>query len=123
MKIKIMYPNNKGKIELSKEELEKLLNEAYNEGYSDGHRYYGYAGTISTTTPYYYGSTVTGLSSTKPSYDSIEICGNVSNISATSALASTAEEVNINTTEAEKELAWVYADNNDKLTMVKTNEI
>lgn len=122
MKIKIMYPNNKGKIELSKEELEKLLNEAYNEGYSDGHRYYGYAGSISTTTPYYYSSTVTGLSSTKPSYDSIEICGSVSNISATSALA-TKEEANINTTEAGKELAWVYTDNNDKLTMVKTNEV
>jgi hypothetical protein len=123
MKIKIMYPNNKGKIELSKEELEKLLNEAYNEGYSDGHRYYGCAGSISTTTPYYYSSTVTGLSSTKPSYDSIEICGNVSNITATSVLTSTAEEVNINTTEAEKELAWVYTGNNDKLTMVKTDEI
>jgi hypothetical protein len=123
MKIKIMYPNNKGKIELSKEELEKLLNEAYNEGYSDGHHYYGYAGSISTTTPYYYGGTVTGLNSTKPSYDSIEICGNVSNITANSVLTSTAEEVNINTTEAEKELAWVYTGNNDKLTMVKTNEI
>lgn len=36
MKIKIMYPNNKGKIELTKEELEKLLNESYSEGYSDG---------------------------------------------------------------------------------------
>lgn len=118
-----MYPNNKGKIELSKEELEKLLNEAYNEGYSDGHRYYGYAGSISTTTPYYYGGTVTGLNSTKPSYDSIEICGSVSNITANSVLTSTAEEVNINTTEAEKELAWVYTGNNDKLTMVKTNEI
>lgn len=118
-----MYPNNKGKIELSKEELEKLLNEAYNEGYSDGRHYYGYAGSISTTTPYYYGGTVTGLNSTKPSYDSIEICGSVSNISATSAFPSTAEEVNINTTEAGKELAWVYTGNNDKLTMVKIDEI
>lgn len=36
MKIKIMYPNDKGKIELTKEELEKLLNESYSEGYSDG---------------------------------------------------------------------------------------
>jgi hypothetical protein len=45
MKIKIMYPNDKGKIELTKEELEKLLNESYSEGYSDGcSRYY----TIST---------------------------------------------------------------------------
>ena len=45
MKIKIMYPNDKGKIELTKEELEKLLNESYSEGYSDDcSRYY----TIST---------------------------------------------------------------------------
>lgn len=41
MKIKIMYPNDKGRIELTKEELEKLLNESYSEGYSDGcSRYY-----------------------------------------------------------------------------------
>ena len=40
MKIKIMYPNNKGKIELTKEELEKLLNESYSEGYSDGYKSY-----------------------------------------------------------------------------------
>lgn len=38
MKIKIMYPNDKGRIELTKEELEKLLNESYSEGYSDGCR-------------------------------------------------------------------------------------
>ena len=35
-----MYPNNKGKIELTKEELEKLLNESYSEGYSDGYKSY-----------------------------------------------------------------------------------
>lgn len=40
MKIKIMYPNNKGKIELTKEELEKLLNKSYSEGYSDGCKSY-----------------------------------------------------------------------------------
>ena len=33
------------------------------------------------------------------------------------------EEVNVNATEVEKELAWVYTDGNDKLTMVKTDEI
>lgn len=38
MKIKIMYPNDRGRIELTKEELEKLLNESYSEGYSDGCR-------------------------------------------------------------------------------------
>jgi hypothetical protein len=49
MKIKIMYPNNKGKIELTKEELEKLLNESYSEGYSDG----CYKSYYSISTPSY----------------------------------------------------------------------
>ena len=61
MKIKIMYPNEKGKIELTKEELEKLLNESYSEGYSDGRYYHNgyicYGNT--TTTPYLNYSDVT----------------------------------------------------------------
>lgn len=36
MRIKIITPNQYGRIEFSKEELEKILSEAYNEGYSDG---------------------------------------------------------------------------------------
>ena len=36
MKIKILYPNENGKLEFSKTELEKLLTEAYNEGFADG---------------------------------------------------------------------------------------
>lgn len=36
MKIKIMFPNRDGRLEFSKNELEKLLEEAYNEGYKDG---------------------------------------------------------------------------------------
>ena len=36
MKIKIFYPNTNGKLEFTKEELESLLNEAYNDGYRDG---------------------------------------------------------------------------------------
>ena len=36
MKIKIFCPNTNGKLEFTKEELEKLLNEAYNDGYRDG---------------------------------------------------------------------------------------
>ena len=36
MKIKILYPNENGKLEFSKAELEKLLTEAYNEGFADG---------------------------------------------------------------------------------------
>lgn len=36
MKIKIFCPNTNGKLEFTKEELESLLNEAYNDGYRDG---------------------------------------------------------------------------------------
>lgn len=36
MKIKIFCPNVNGKLEFTKEELENLLNEAYNDGYRDG---------------------------------------------------------------------------------------
>lgn len=46
MKIKIMYPNNRGNIELKKEELEQLLNESYAEGYSDGSRSHSYPYTL-----------------------------------------------------------------------------
>ena len=36
MKIKIMYPNPHGRLEFSKEELEQILKEAYEEGVADG---------------------------------------------------------------------------------------
>ena len=36
MKIKIFCPNSNGKLEFTKEELENLINEAYNDGYRDG---------------------------------------------------------------------------------------
>lgn len=36
MRIKIFIPNNNGKLEFTKEELEKLLEEAYQEGYDEG---------------------------------------------------------------------------------------
>jgi len=36
MKIKVFYPNDEGKIVLSREELESLIKEVYNEGFSDG---------------------------------------------------------------------------------------
>ena len=46
MKIKVFYPNDEGKIVLSREELESLIKEVYNEGFSDGqnwpHKYYSY---------------------------------------------------------------------------------
>lgn len=40
MKIKVFCPNTNGKLEFTKEELEKILNDAYNDGYRDGTYYY-----------------------------------------------------------------------------------
>lgn len=54
MKIKVFYPNAKGNIELTKEKLEAILTEAYNEGYNDG-RYHNngfYYNNLTSTTPY-----------------------------------------------------------------------
>ena len=36
MKIKVIYPNERGKLEFTKEELEKLLEESYQDGVNDG---------------------------------------------------------------------------------------
>lgn len=52
MKIKVFYPNEKGNIELTKEKLEAILTEAYNEGYRDGKNSNGYYYNGITTTPY-----------------------------------------------------------------------
>ena len=52
VKIKVVSANKEGKIELTKLELENLLNEAYRDGYSDGSKNsYTYTGI--STTPYY----------------------------------------------------------------------
>ena len=56
MKIKVFYPNEKGNIEITKEKLESILNEAYSEGYRDGKNsnsyYYCSGGLGVNTTPY-----------------------------------------------------------------------
>lgn len=54
MMVKVFYPNKNGKIEFTKQEIEKLLDEVYNQGYRDGqnHPYWWTSPTI-TTTPYY----------------------------------------------------------------------
>ena len=61
-KIRVFPKNEKGKIEFTKEELQKLLNEVYNEGKIDS--YTISYGTNITTTPYYYYTTTTSNSST-----------------------------------------------------------
>lgn len=56
MKVQVFYPNKDGKIEFTKKELEKLLQEVYDDGHADGYtqgkneRYTWYP---SITTPYY----------------------------------------------------------------------
>lgn len=65
-KIRVFPHNEKGKIEFTKEELQKLLNEVYNEGRIDSYTI-SYGSNI-TTTPYY-STTVTSDSSTSTSID------------------------------------------------------
>lgn len=55
-KIRVFPKNEKGKIEFPKEELQKLLNEVYNEGKIDSYTI-SYGSGLTTTTPYY--STIT----------------------------------------------------------------
>lgn len=61
-KIRVFPHNEKGKIEFTKEELQKLLNEVYNEGKVDS--YTIFYGSNITTTPYYYSTITTSNSST-----------------------------------------------------------
>ena len=62
IKIRVFPHNEKGKIEFTKEELQKLLNEVYNEGKIDSYTI-SYGSNI-TTTPYYYPTITTSNSST-----------------------------------------------------------
>lgn len=54
--VKIFYPNQNGKIELTKEELESLLDsirkEAYDEGYAEGRKNNNLQPYFPNTTPY-----------------------------------------------------------------------
>lgn len=57
MKYKILQLDEHGRISFTKEELEKLLDEVYEEGRRDGHWYpYWYGSTITTTAPITYGT-------------------------------------------------------------------
>ena len=52
MKVKVFYPNREGKIEFTRQELEKLLDEVYREGQKDCNC----SKSLTWTTPYYNGS-------------------------------------------------------------------
>ena len=64
MKIKVFTTDKNGKISLSKDELQEIINEAYWEGYTNGSKD-GKTWTVSTpwTTPYYTWTTTTSGSS------------------------------------------------------------
>lgn len=69
MRIKVFCPNTNGKLEFTKEELEKLLNEAYNDGYRDGNcnRYWTYPSITLNA------SDSTGRIEATPCYDKVSI--------------------------------------------------
>lgn len=72
MKVKVFYPNSKGQIVLTKEELEKLLDEVYEAGYADG-RKQSWTWTSPSYPWYYTANTTTGnpINITNASNDSI----------------------------------------------------
>ena len=51
--VKVFMPNEKGKIEFTKEELELLLNEVWNDGYYRQTLYWWQSPMTTTTTPYF----------------------------------------------------------------------
>lgn len=67
MKIKIMYPNQYGRLEFSKEELEQILKEAYEEGVADGMNSRSCSSSISIASPYIYTSPTVACLSTATS--------------------------------------------------------
>ena len=64
--IKIFTTNKNGKIELTKEELKEILDEAYWEGYkaNTGITWTYKSPSITTTTPYYYTTSASGTTIT-----------------------------------------------------------
>jgi hypothetical protein len=96
MKIKIMYPNDRGRIELTKDELEKLLNESYSEGYSDGcNRYYSISTPSYPYITYCNGSSVNSLSADKATVSCDGAVTYATSMAEDAALsASTTAEVN-----------------------------
>ena len=63
MKIRVFSTNEKGKIEFTKDELEKLLNEVYYEGRND---------YVTITTPSYPSWTISTFNTTTNSIDGIK---------------------------------------------------
>ena len=59
MKVKVFQPNSHGKIEFTRAELEKLLNEVYDGGFRDGEVAQREKSTWTWTSPYRYSDNIT----------------------------------------------------------------
>ena len=59
MKVKVFQPNSHGKIEFTRAELEKLLNEVYDGGFRDGEAAQREKSTWNWTSPYRYSDSIT----------------------------------------------------------------
>ena len=59
MKVKVFQPNSQGKIEFTRAELEKLLNEVYDGGFRDGEAAQREKSTWTWTSPYRYNDSIT----------------------------------------------------------------
>lgn len=59
MKVKVFQPNSHGKIEFTRTELEKLLNEVYDSGFRDGEAAQREKSTWTWTSPYVYSDNIT----------------------------------------------------------------
>lgn len=90
MKIKIMYPNRDGRLEFSKNELEKLLEEAYNEGYKDGKNSNSY--TVRDYTYYPSVTYLNGVTCDATSVDGICSTNTIDNSIKVSGLTLTAND-------------------------------
>lgn len=106
MSIKVFKTNKAGKIEFTRCELEKLLNETYREGYTDGENhaksnYWTWTSPSAINTPYYgtvtcdtgsllRANTADSISSTTTLRDNTSIAGTCDNTVATSVKAAIA---------------------------------
>ena len=121
MKIKIMYPNDRGRIELTKEELEKLLNESYSEGYSDGcNRYHSISTPSYPYITYCNGSTTDSALSTAKT----TVSGNCNNPTVTYATSMAEDTVFASASVcAADQTETVEICNVNGIGVVKTNEV
>ena len=76
MKVKVFQPNHHGKIEFTRAELEKLLNEVYSDGYTEG-EFNARSRTWTWTSPYIYNNDL-GITGTLSSTDAPPLTINTS---------------------------------------------